>query len=336
MYNRPKNYDDESRTALRAELAELTTEAVDESMRNLDMRPTDALVLAMNAQDQTVSEAVARVAPVIALAIDAITARMREGGRLIYIGAGTSGRLGILDASECPPTFSTDPSLVVGVIAGGDVAIRTAVEGAEDDEEAGARDLQALSLAPKDVVVGISASGRTPYVAGAIQFANAANALTVAVACNSGSKIGALAQLAIEVVVGPEFLAGSTRLKAGTAQKLVLNMLSTLTMVRLGKTYGNIMVDLKVTNEKLSARAERTIMSVTGVPALQATSALADAGGSVKEAIFAIMTGLPAESARDGLTLYCGHLRNALEASKESQRPGKTDHRRPARTDQPV
>ena len=304
--------------SLRQELAALTTESVDETMHDLDLKNTAALVLAMNAHDQLVPIAVRRAAPSITRAVDAITERMQRGGRLIYIGAGTPGRLGILDASECPPTFGTDPSLVVGLIAGGAEAIRTAVEGAEDSGELGARDLEGLRLNLNDAVVGISASGRTPYVLGALTFANQSGALTVSVACNHGSKIGAIAQIPIEMMLGPEFLAGSTRLKAGTAQKLVLNMLSTLTMIRLGKTFGNLMVDLEATNQKLIARAEQTVMSVTGVTANAATDAIREAGGSVKEAILAILADLSAPEAHELLQLHAGSLRAALRDAATS------------------
>ena len=247
-------------------------------------------------------------------AVDEITARIRRGGRLIYIGAGTSGRLGILDASECPPTFGTEPWQVIGIIAGGDTAIRNAVEHVEDDAGAGAHDLDDVDVATGDVVVGISASGRTPYVFGAIMHAKARGAFTIGIACNANSRIGAAAHLAIDMVVGPEFLAGSTRLKAGSAQKIVLNMLSTLTMIRLGRTFGNVMVDLRATNEKLVARTERAVMAATGANAGAAAHAIKCANGSVKEAVFALLTGLsPSESAA-ALDRHDGHLRIALDA----------------------
>jgi N-acetylmuramic acid 6-phosphate etherase len=304
---------DDSRGALRNDLARLDTEAVDESLGRLDLESTASLVERMNLGDQAVPLAVAEALDVIVPAIDAVTERLRAGGRLVYVGAGTSGRLGVLDASECPPTFGVDPSLVIGVMAGGETAIRAAVEGAEDDTEAGARDLRELELTAADAVVGLSASGRTPYVAAALRYARSVGALTVAVACNRGSRIGALADHAVEVVVGPEFIAGSTRLKAGTAQKLVLNMISTITMVRLGKTYGNVMVDLQPTNDKLKARAERTVMSITGVSASTASAALAEAGGSVKAAVLAILAGVTPASARARLARNQGDLRRALD-----------------------
>jgi N-acetylmuramic acid 6-phosphate etherase len=314
---------DDTRAPLRAELAALTTESHDATAADLDRHATAELVRRMNEQDQLVAHAVARAVPAITAAIDAIVNRLRDGGRLIYIGAGTSGRLGVLDASECPPTFGTDPSLVLGLIAGGDHAIRSAVEGAEDDEDGGRDDLRRVQLTPGDVVVGISASGRTPYVLGALQYANATGALTVGIACNAGSALGALTEHPLEIVVGSEFLTGSTRLKAGTAQKMVLNMLTTVTMIRLGKTYGNIMVDLRATNEKLRARAERAIMAVTGVPAGTAAAALAQSDGSAKEAMLALLAGIPAKSAGRRLEQHNGFLRAALEAAPG---PGEEHH----------
>jgi len=302
-----------SRERLRAQLSTFATEAVREEHRDLDTLSTGRLVKLMNEQDQLVPAAVAQVLPSVASAIDDITDRMRRGGRLIYIGAGTPGRLGVLDASECPPTFNVDPSLVVGIIAGGDGAIRMAVENAEDDFEGGAQGLRDIGLTAQDAVVGISASGRTPYVMGALEYARSIGALTVAVACNSGAAIGRGADHAIEVVVGAEFVAGSTRLKAGTAQKLVLNMISTLTMIRLGKTYGNIMVDLRVTNEKLRARAERAVMLVTECTPAEAAAALAASGGSVKTAILMLLRNLGADDARAALDSKRS-LRAALDA----------------------
>lgn len=292
----------------------MTTESVEPGLGDLDTYPTGRLLELMNTADREVPLAVGRVLPAIAGAVDAIAERMRAGGRLIYIGAGTAGRLGVVDASECPPTFTVDPSRVVGIIAGGDEAIRTAVEDAEDDHAAGAEALRRLELTALDTVVGVSASGRTPYVAGALEFARSAGALAVALACNEDSLIGRLADHAIEVVVGPEFVAGSTRLKAGTAQKLVMNMISTSTMIRLGKTYGNIMVDLQATNEKLRARAERIVMLITGRPAEEARAALAGTGGSVKAAVLVLLRGLDAEhaSARVAAT---ESLRAALEGA---------------------
>ncbi|NYI67323.1 N-acetylmuramic acid 6-phosphate etherase [Spelaeicoccus albus] len=299
--------------ALRSQLFSFSTERIDADLADVDTWPTIDMVRAMNERDSAVPAAVAVAADRIADAVDGITARMRRGGRLIYVGAGTPGRLGILDASECPPTFGTDPELVVGVIAGGDRAVRTAVENSEDDTAAGADDLRALGLTERDAVVGLSASGRTPYVTAALEFARSVGALTVGVASNPGAVLSANADIGIEVVVGPEFVAGSTRLKAGTAQKLVLNMLSTLTMVKLGKTYGTVMVDLQATNAKLRARSERTVMEVTGVDAASASEVLGRAGGSVKLAIAMTLGGLDAPAARAALDRAGGNLRTALE-----------------------
>ncbi|HEY4224738.1 MAG TPA: N-acetylmuramic acid 6-phosphate etherase [Pseudolysinimonas sp.] len=298
--------------ALRPEFDGLTTEQIRDDLRDLDSFSTMRMAEVMNAEDRGVPIAVAEVLPAITIAIDAIVERMRRGGRLIYVGAGTPGRLGVLDASECPPTFDTDPELVVGIIAGGDLAIRDAVEGAEDDPDAGSADLAAVDLRAEDTVVGISASGRTPYVAGAIEYAHRTGALAVAVACNRGSAIGALADHAIEVIVGPEVLAGSTRLKAGTAQKLVLNMISTIVMVRLGKTFGNVMVDLQATNDKLRDRARRLVMLVTGRSAADASQALEQAGWSVKAAVLILARGLTAEEAEQVLQVT-PNLRAVLE-----------------------
>ncbi|MFB7251551.1 N-acetylmuramic acid 6-phosphate etherase [Microbacterium sp. NPDC056234] len=307
--------DDSSRfAALLAELSGLTTEAQTADRGDLDLLDTVDLVLAMNAEDRRVPDAVAAQAEQIARAVDGITERFRRGGRLIYIGAGTAGRVGVLDASECPPTFGTDPSTVVGVIAGGERAIRSAVEDAEDDEDAAIADLERLSLAPEDTVVGISASGRTPYVVSGLVHAGEAGALTVAIASNAGSAIGAAARIAIEVVTGPEFVSGSTRLKSGTVQKLVVNMLSTLSMIKLGKTYRGVMVDLLATNEKLRVRSVRTVTQLAGVGVDEASEALREAGGSVKLALLMLATGADAETAARALEAADGILREAISA----------------------
>jgi N-acetylmuramic acid 6-phosphate etherase len=296
---------------LRQQLSRLTTEQVREDLRDLDTLPTSRLVEIMNERDRAVPEAIESALPSIAAAIDAIVERMRSGGRLVYIGAGTPGRLGVLDASEIPPTFNTESSLVVGIIAGGDGALRHSSESAEDDPAGGERDLGGIELGAADSVVGISASGRTPYVAGALAYTRSRGALSVALSCNADAENSRDADHAIEVVVGPEFVAGSTRLGAGTAQKLVLNMISTIVMVRLGKTYGNIMVDLRASNEKLRARAERAVMLVTECTAAEATAALDEADGSVKTAILMILRGLGADGARARLD-EAGSLREAL------------------------
>ena len=306
--------DDSRLTALLDVLSQLDTEASTTERGDLDLQGTAELVRAMNAEDRRVAEAVAERSTEIAAAVDGIVDRFRRGGRLIYIGAGTAGRIGVLDASECPPTFGTDPSMVVGLIAGGERAIRSAVENAEDDDEAAASSLHELGLSDRDVVVGISASGRTPYVVGGLTFARQTGALTVAIASNSGSAIGAVADIAIEVVTGPEFISGSTRLKSGTAQKLVVNMLTTLSMIKLGKTYRGVMVDLLATNEKLHARSIRTVTQLAGVDVEQASTALAAAGGSVKLALLMLATGASADAAASALQDADGILREAIAA----------------------
>ncbi|MEU4268764.1 N-acetylmuramic acid 6-phosphate etherase [Streptomyces sp. NPDC026092] len=297
---------------LRAQLATLATEAFRPELAEIDQLPTLEIARTMNAEDQTVPAAVAERLPLIAAAIDATAARMARGGRLIYAGAGTAGRLGVLDASECPPTFNTDPSEVVGLIAGGPSAMVKAVEGAEDSRELAAADLDELGLTPNDTVVGISASGRTPYAIGAVEHARAAGALTISLSCNADSGLAAAAEHGIEIVTGPELLTGSTRLKAGTAQKLVLNMISTITMIRLGKTYGNLMVDVRASNDKLQARSRRIVSLATGAPDEQIESALAEADGEVKTAILMILADIDAKTAAERLDASKGHLRAAL------------------------
>jgi len=299
-------------TTLLDVLSTLGTEASTTERGDLDLLDTIELVDRMNAEDRRVPDAVAERRGEIAAAVDGITARFREGGRLIYIGAGTAGRIGVLDASECPPTFGTDPSMVVGLIAGGETAIRSAVENAEDDAEAAGLSLRELGLTERDTVVGISASGRTPYVVGGLGFARGVGALSVAIASNAASDIGAVADIAIEVVTGPEFVSGSTRLKSGTAQKLVLNMLTTLSMIKLGKTHRGVMVDLLATNEKLHARSIRTVTELTGATVDEAAAALASADGSVKLAILMLSTGASADRSARALHAADGVLRIAI------------------------
>lgn len=308
--------DPAERDALIDELAGLTTERAAADRGDLDVLSTTELVRAMNDEDRRVPAAVGAQATQIARAVDGIVERMRRGGRLIYLGAGTAGRIGILDASECPPTFGTDPSLIVGLIAGGPGAIHTAVEGAEDDDAAAGAELTELGLTSADVVVGISASGRTPYVVGGLRHAHRTGALTVAIASNAGSPIGAIADVTIEVVVGPEFVAGSTRLKSGTAQKLVVNMLTTLSMIKLGKTYQGVMVDLQATNRKLHARSVRTVMALAEVDADTAAAALAGVDGSVKQAILVLRGGVAPADAPAALEAVGGVLRDAIAAAR--------------------
>ncbi|MEU0579844.1 N-acetylmuramic acid 6-phosphate etherase [Streptomyces griseoincarnatus] len=297
---------------LRSQLETLTTEAYRPELADVDRLPTPEIARLMNAEDATVAGAVAEQVPAIAAAIDAVAERMARGGRLVYAGAGTAGRLGVLDASECPPTFNTDPARVVGLIAGGPDAMVTSVEGAEDSPELAEADLEALGLTPEDTVVGISASGRTPYAVGAVAYARKHGALTVGLSCNRGSALAAAAEHGIEVVVGPEFLTGSTRLKAGTAQKLVLNMISTITMIRLGKTFGNLMVDVRASNEKLRARSRRIVTQVTGADDEAVERALTATDGEVKNAILVLLAGVDGPTAARLLDEADGHLRAAL------------------------
>jgi N-acetylmuramic acid 6-phosphate etherase len=263
----------------------MTTESASE-YNDLETLPTAQLLAGMNQLDQTVPLAVAQALPQLEQLVEATVARLQAGGRLFYIGAGTSGRLGVLDASECPPTFGVPAGLVVGIIAGGDRAIRQAVEGAEDDIQQAWLDLESHDINAKDVLVGIAASGRTPYVIGGLQMARQHGLTTGAVVCNAGSAVAAAAEFPVEVVTGPEFVTGSTRLKAGTAQKLVLNMLTTATFVRLGRVKGNKMVDMQLSNQKLVARGERMLMDELGVSET-AAAALLKQHGSVRAALAA-------------------------------------------------
>ncbi|MGW1781603.1 N-acetylmuramic acid 6-phosphate etherase [Streptomyces sp. NPDC002143] len=300
---------------LRDQLNSLPTEAFRAEFAEIDRLPTLELARLMNGEDSGVPAAVVAQLPRIAAAVDAVAERMARGGRLVYAGAGTAGRLGVLDASECPPTFNTAPDQVVGLIAGGPEAMVTSVEGAEDSRELAEADLAALSLTSADTVIGVSASGRTPYAVGAVEYARSRGALTVGLACNPGSALAAAAEHGIEVVVGPELLTGSTRLKAGTAQKLVLNMVSTITMIRLGKTYGNLMVDVRASNEKLRARSRRIVALATGAADDEIEAALAAADGEVKNAILVLLAGVDGPTAARLLEESGGHLRAALAAA---------------------
>lgn len=295
-----------------SDLSKLTTEASNPSSVNLDKMTSLELVRVMNAEDARVAAAVASEAEVIARSIDAIADRMQSGGRLIYVGAGTSGRLGVLDATECPPTFNTQPHQVVGVIAGGLTALTRAVEGAEDRPDLAVQDLDALQLAAADVVVGIATSGRTPYVISALQHARSRGCLTIALSCNADSELSRAADCAITPIVGPEILSGSTRLKAGTATKMVLNMLSTGAMVRLGKTFGNLMVDLRATNTKLRDRTRRILQALVDVDSDQAAALVAACGGELKLAIVVGRTGCTTEQARELLEQHGGRVQAAI------------------------
>lgn len=293
---------------------QLTTEAPNPASLDLDRMSSADLARLMSAEDQVVVAAVAAQAVAIGAAIDAIADRLREGGRLFYIGAGTSGRLGILDASECPPTFDTDPGLVQGLIAGGEAAIRSAVEGAEDDAAQAIADLTAHSLGAGDCVVGIAASGTTPYVISGVRHARAMGCLSIAITCNAGTPLAAEVEHPLVLVVGPEILAGSTRLKAGTATKMVLNMLSTGTMVRLGKTYGNLMVDLQARNTKLRARTLGLLRRLTGLSESAASALLSDCDGELKTSVVAHHLCLSPVAARARLAANQGVLRAVLPA----------------------
>lgn len=295
------------------DLSRLGTEARNPRTTELDTMSPLALVRAMNAEDGVAVAAVERALPQVAMAIEAVAERMARGGRLIYLGAGTSGRLGILDAVECRPTFSVPEGVVVGLIAGGEGAILRAVEGAEDSPTQGAADLQRLAVSEADSVVGIAASGRTPYVLGALDAARAVGALTIALACTEHAEIARRADLGIELVVGPEVLTGSTRLKAGTATKLVLNMLSTGVMAQLGKCFENLMVDVQASNEKLRARARRIVAQASGLDEPAAGELLARCAGEVKTAIVAARRSLTPEAARAVLHAVGGRVRAALE-----------------------
>ncbi|MBY6257373.1 N-acetylmuramic acid 6-phosphate etherase [Phytobacter diazotrophicus] len=294
-------------------LGALVSETRNPETMDLDALTTIELVNRFNQQDTLVAQAVKATLPEVARAVDAAALALKAGGRIIYMGAGTSGRLGVLDASECPPTFGVPHGLVVGLIAGGPGALLKAVEGAEDNAQLGEDDLKALSLNAADLVVGLAASGRTPYVIGGLKYANVVGCTTVAVSCNPDSPIAHEADIAISPVVGPEALTGSTRLKSGTAQKLVLNMISTGAMVKFGKVYQNLMVDMKATNIKLVDRACRMVVEATGVTRDVAESVLKQTDFDVKPAILMVLTGLDAPAARAKLTAHQGFLRAALE-----------------------
>ncbi|MGI5157331.1 N-acetylmuramic acid 6-phosphate etherase [Microbispora sp. CA-102843] len=295
-------------------LAALATEQSDPRYSGIDTLPTEEIARLMNAADAAVPAAVGRAVPAISAAVDAIAARMADGGRLLYVGAGTSGRLAVLDASECPPTFGTHPDLVQGIIAGGEAALVRSVEGAEDDAEAGAAVIRGKHVGPLDSVVGISASGRAPYVVAAVEQARRLGALTVGLACNTGTPLARAADHAVEVIVGPEVVTGSTRLKAGTAQKLVLNMISTITMIRSGRTYGNFMVDVVASNSKLVDRAARIVSDITGTQVPRAREVLESAGRDVKTAVVMIERGVGADDARALLAAHGNRLGPALHS----------------------
>ncbi len=295
------------------DLDKLTTEQRNAATLHIDELPIPDMLRTIHEEDKNIIGAVESALPMIARAVEIIAVRLKKGGRLFYLGAGTSGRLGILDAVECPPTFGTDPTLVQGVIAGGTDAIFHAQEGAEDSLTQAQEDLQVRGFCAADVLCGVAASGRTPYVIGGLGYARSLKAATIAVACTPDSPIAALADIAITAVTGPEVITGSTRLKAGTAQKIILNMLSTGTMIRLGKVYGNLMVDVKVSNDKLKERARRIVMEATGKNLREAEEALTKAAGSAKLAVFMLLANLSAEEARVQLANADGYIGRALK-----------------------
>ncbi len=294
------------------ELNKLTTETRNPATLGLDTMTPLEIATVMNQEDLRVVAGVQEVLPAVAKAIEWVREAFEAGGRLIYMGAGTSGRLGVLDSVECPPTFGVSPEMVVGLIAGGEGAFIRAVEGAEDSEELGVEELKAHSLEARDIVIGIAASGRTPYVIGGLGYARQLGCKTVAIAGNQGSEVGAAADLAIEPVSGPEILTGSTRLKAGTAQKMVLNMISTGAMVGIGKVYQNLMVDVMQTNEKLRVRARNIVMAATGCSCERAAALLDEAGGAAKTAIVMELLNCNAEEAEQKLQSSHGHIRKCL------------------------
>jgi len=296
-------------------LAALATEARNPRTQNIDQLPTLDMVRLINDEDAKVADAVATVLPQIAQAIDAIAERFQQGGRLFYTGAGTSGRLGVLDASECPPTFSVSPDLFHAIIAGGDTALRKSSEQSEDSPEQGAADLAAAGITAQDALIGIAASGRTPYVLGALTHARSLNALTVALTCVPNSAMAAVADISIAPVTGPEILTGSTRMKAGTATKLVLNMISTGAMIKTGAVYGNLMVNMQTTNAKLVDRAQRIIMAATGVDQLTAAKLLTE-GGTIKTAIVMQKLSLDRPTAEAKLATHKGNLSALLGISE--------------------
>lgn len=297
-------------------LDKLTTESRNLNTSNIDKVSTLEMVKIINNEDKKVAEAVEKEIPKIAQSIDYIVERIKKGGRLIYIGAGTSGRLGILDASECPPTYGVSEELIQGIIAGGHEAIFRAKEGAEDSKELAIEDLKLKKLSSNDIVVGIAASGRTPYVVGGLEYGNQIGALTISITCNSDSEVSKTSQISIAPIVGAEVITGSTRLKSGTAQKLVLNMLSTGSMIKLGKVYGNLMVDVKATNKKLIERAKKIVCEATGIEKNLAEDILLKTDYDVKLSIFMILSGLSLNDAREKLLENDGYIAKALESIK--------------------
>ena len=294
------------------QLDKIATEQRNTATAHIDELSTFDMLTLINEEDKKIAPAITHILPQIANAVDLIAARLKDGGRLFYLGAGTSGRLGILDAVECPPTYSTEPELIQGIIAGGYPAIFKAQEGAEDSAELAQKDLLSHHFNTKDILIGIAASGRTPYVAGGLQYAKSLGASTISIACSPDSPIARLADIELTAIVGPEVITGSTRMKAGTAQKLILNMLSTGTMIRLGKVYGNLMIDVKTSNKKLEERARHIVMEATGCSRDDAVTALSKTAGQTKLAVFLLLSQLPLEKARQILTAADGYVGKAL------------------------
>lgn len=294
-------------------LSALATETRNENTLRLDEMSALEIITVMSREDANVIGAVRKVLPQIAQVITCATKSLQQAGRIVYIGAGTSGRLGVLDAVECPPTFGVDYNTVVGIMAGGEKAFVKAKEGVEDDATQGALDLQANSLTKNDIVIGLAASGRTPYVIGALKYAKQVGCTTASIACNPNAQVSAVVDYPIEVVTGPEILTGSTRLKAGTAEKIVLNMISTASMIGIGKVYGNLMVDVRQSNRKLAVRAENIVMQATGCNHQQAVDALAEASGSAKLAIAKMLLGTDLVTAQKCLDLSGGKIKTALK-----------------------
>lgn len=293
-------------------ITKLNTEQQNPKTMNIDLMSTEEIITVINQEDTLVPNVLARQVPNISEVVDKIVAAFKQGGRLIYVGAGTSGRLGIIDASECPPTYGTDPGMVVGIIAGGKEAMTEAIEGVEDDKQQGQTDMKEISLSGKDVVVGIAASGRTPYTIGALEYAKQLGAVTVSVVCSKDSEMEQVSDYTIAAVVGAEVITGSTRMKAGTAQKLILNMLSTASMIKMGKVYGNLMVDVQMTNEKLHNRAVNIVKMATGASDEEARAAIKEQNYHTKAAILQIITGLKGIEAKNLLDKHDGYLREAI------------------------
>lgn len=298
------------------DISKITTEGRNDLTKNIDLLSTSEMIRLINSEDKKVAYAVEEALGQIELVVDEVTKVFEKGGRLVYIGAGTSGRLGVLDASECPPTFGVPDDMVVGIIAGGDTALRTAAENVEDSEEEAVKDLKNINFNENDIVIGLAASGRTPYVIGALKYGNSIGAVTSCITTSANSPIAKLAKYPIEAITGPETLTGSTRMKSGTAQKMIANMITTSSMIKIGKVYENLMVDVRMSNEKLISRGQRIIMDVTGVDKEEAKKYL-DKFKAVKIAIFAIISGIDEEAKiKELLTKSNGNIRKALKSVK--------------------